>query len=111
MGNRLLTEDDFSFTEWNDLEDDMLITLNNLITEWWFAGKEKRTPEWRRLIEHIPAAFLYRRTCTLNYEVLANMWQYRRTHKLQEWKDFLEILEEELPYSQLWTLKDCNIGV
>ena len=107
LGNRLLTKDDFFFTHKNgELEDVTIDKINMLIEAWWNSGKRKGSIEWHRLIEHIPASFIYLRTCALNYEVLANMYKYRAKHKLQEWRDILEILEKELPYSCLWTLKE-----
>ena len=38
----------------------------------------------------------------LNYEVLANMYKSRRNHKLDEWRDFCDWINE-LPYSELIT--------
>ncbi len=106
MGSRLLTRDDFAFDDWDKDAQNYLNFINRLIQEWWDSGKKKRTPEWRKLLQHITGAYKYRRTCTANYEVLANMYHWRKDHKLQEWRDFLSILENACPYSQLWTLKE-----
>ena len=48
--------------------------------------------------------FNYLRTCTMNYQVLRNMYFQRRYHKLDEWRDFCKMIEE-LPYSELITIE------
>ena len=53
---------------------------------------------WRALIQILPNAFLQTRHLTLNYEVLYNMYNSRKTHKLIEWREFCDIIKEELPY-------------
>ena len=64
-----------------------------------------REAKWRELIQDIPGSFIYRRTCTLNYEVLRNMYQSRKNHKLREWsEDFVEWVEG-LPYCEFITVK------
>lgn len=40
----------------------------------------------------------------LNYAVLANMYQYRRDHKLDEWHTFCDWIEK-LPYAEFITGK------
>jgi hypothetical protein len=40
----------------------------------------------------------------LNYEVLAGIWEHRRSHKLDEWHGFCHWIET-LPYSELITGK------
>ena len=43
---------------------------------------------WKELIRLLPDSYLQRRTITMNYEVLLNMVEQRRAHKLVEWRDF-----------------------
>lgn len=57
---------------------------------------------WRGLIQLLPTSFNQKRTVQLNYQVLANIYQYRKAHKLLEWREFCEWIEE-LPYSLLIT--------
>ena len=45
----------------------------------------------------------------LNYEVLANIYKYRKNHKLDEWNDFCDWIES-LPYSELITGKENKNG-
>lgn len=40
---------------------------------------------------------------TTNYRQLKTIYQQRRNHRLQEWRDFCNILEQELPCSYLFT--------
>ena len=37
----------------------------------------------------------------LNYEVLANIYKSRKDHKLDEWHEFCDWINKELPYSDL----------
>jgi len=57
---------------------------------------------WRALIQLLPEAFNQKRTVMFNYEVLANMYKSRRTHKLNEWVKFCEWIKT-LPHSELIT--------
>lgn len=57
---------------------------------------------WRQMIDLLPQSYNQRRTITLNYEVLSNMYHARKNHKLQEWRTFCEWVES-LPYSELIT--------
>lgn len=53
---------------------------------------------WKTLIEDLPESWLQKRTITMNYENLCNMYQQRKSHKLTEWsKDFIQWWES-LPY-------------
>lgn len=40
---------------------------------------------WYELIQLLPTSYNQMRTCTLNYETLANIYYARRFHKLDEW--------------------------
>ncbi len=116
--SRLLTENDFTwdiFMEVNEgnindeyfnkmIKNDKqntLFMLNELI-ERYQETKDKRI--WRAIIQRLPMSFNYKRTCTNNYQGLRNMYLQRRNHKLKEWHDFCDMIEN-LPYSQLITLK------
>ena len=57
---------------------------------------------WRALIEILPSAYNMKASVMLNYEVLANIYQSRKNHKLDEWHTFCHWIEE-LPYSELIT--------
>ena len=57
---------------------------------------------WRQMIQLLPSSYNQKRTVMLNYEVLANIYQSRKDHKLDEWHTFCHWIEE-LPYSELIT--------
>lgn len=57
---------------------------------------------WRQMIQLLPSSYNQKRTVMLNYEVLANIYQSRKNHKLDEWHTFCHWIEE-LPYSELIT--------
>lgn len=59
--------------------------------------KDKRY--WKELIRWLPEGWLQTRTVTMNYAVLRNIYFQRKGHKLTEWKQFIEWIAEELPYS------------
>ena len=57
---------------------------------------------WYSMIQLLPSSYNQKRTVMLNYEVLANMYESRKNHKLDEWRDFCKWVEN-LPYSELIT--------
>ena len=59
---------------------------------------------WRAIIDILPSSYMQRRMVFLSYETLANIYNQRKGHKLAEWKEFLEWIEE-LPYSEFITGK------
>lgn len=52
---------------------------------------------WRVLIEMLPSSYNQRRTVQMNYQVLWNMYNARKNHKLYEWHTFCDWIET-LPY-------------
>ena len=58
---------------------------------------------WWQMIQLLPSSYNQKRTVMLNYEVLANIYESRRGHKLDEWNDFRRWIFAELPYSELIT--------
>lgn len=57
---------------------------------------------WWQMIQLLPSSYNQKRTVMLNYEVLANIYEYRKDHKLDEWREFCKWIET-LPYSELIT--------
>lgn len=55
---------------------------------------------WWQMIQLLPTSYNQKRTIKLNYEVLHNIYTWRRNHKLDEWHTFCDWIEE-LPYSEL----------
>lgn len=60
---------------------------------------------WWQMIQLLPSSYNQKRTVMLNYEVLANIYKSRKDHKLDEWREFCEWIEE-LPYSEIITGKE-----
>lgn len=54
---------------------------------------------WYDLIQLLPSSYNQMRTCTLNYEILINIYKSRKHHKLEEWRSFCEWIET-LPYAK-----------
>lgn len=63
---------------------------------------ELKKKYWWQMIQLLPSSYNQLRTVMLNYEVLANIYQYRRNHKLDEWREFCQWIEG-LPYSEIIT--------
>ena len=60
--------------------------------------KDKRY--WKELIRLLPESWLQKRTVTMNYENILNMYQQRKSHKLTEWsKSFCDWVKT-LPYAE-----------
>lgn len=59
----------------------------------------KDKADWYDLIQLLPTSYNQLRTVTLNYEVLANIYFARRTHKLDEWHTLCDAITE-LPYAK-----------
>lgn len=70
-----------------------------------FGKKDKEI--WWQMIQLLPSSYNQRRTVMLNYEVLANIYESRKDHKLDEWHAFCDWIES-LPYSELITGKENN---
>ena len=58
---------------------------------------------WWQMIQLLPSSYNQKRTVMLNYEVLSNIYHYRKDHKLDEWRDLCKWIES-LPYSEIITL-------
>ena len=63
-----------------------------------YPPKEKDA--WWQMIQLLPTSYNQKRTIMLNYEVLVNIYTWRKNHKLDEWHVFCDWIES-LPYSEL----------
>ena len=103
------TLEDFSFENipstynWflneGDLIADLLYALNDARTN-YIETKNKKY--WWQMIQLLPISYNQTRNVMMNYEVLANIYQWRKDHKLDEWREFCKWIEG-LPYSELIT--------
>ena len=64
-----------------------------------YAGMNKKDLWWQ-MIQLLPSSYNQTRNIMMNYEVLANIYKSRKSHKLDEWREFCKWIEE-LPYSEL----------
>lgn len=81
------------------LERFIIPSLNHVRTE-FLESKDKAY--WWQMIQLLPSSYNQTRNVMLNYEVLANMYNSRKNHKLDEWREFCKWIEE-LPLSDLIT--------
>ena len=67
------------------------------------SRSEKNKKEWWwQMIQLLPSSYNQRRTVMMSYEALANMYRWRKDHKLDEWRTFCSWIES-LPYSEIIT--------
>lgn len=60
--------------------------------------KDKRY--WKELIRLLPESWLQKRTITMNYENILNMYHQRKHHKLTEWSESFCNWVKTLPYAE-----------
>ena len=103
IADKAFTLEDFSCEHLNGIAMcilcDIIETLN-LYRDCYLQNKDKGY--WWQMIQLLPSSYNQRRTVQLNYEVLANMYHSRKSHKLDEWREFCEWIET-LPYSEIIT--------
>ena len=94
------TRDDFSCEK---MSEEGLQVLDSVIA---FMERErlkfietKDKAHWHNMIQMLPTSYNQLRTVSLNYEVLINIYNARRYHKLDEWKILCAEIEK-LPYAK-----------
>lgn len=98
------TLDDFSHEHLSGTAEvalEHVIDILNLNRDLFNASGHKDKDSWWQMIQLLPTSYNQTRTVMLNYEVLANICEYRRGHKLDEWGDFIK-WAKTLPYSELF---------
>lgn len=91
--------DDFSHDHLTKEGEEALIKFIDFLEECrlkFVADKNK--DEWYTIIQLLPEGYNQKRTVTMNYENLLNMYFARRGHKLSEWHDFCDWILT-LPYT------------
>jgi len=79
---------------------EVIISILNKNRQLFLETNDKKY--WWQMIQLLPSSYNQKRTVMLNYEVLTNIYESRKNHKLDEWHDFCEWIEG-LPYSELIT--------
>ena len=90
--------DDFSVEHLTGHSIDILSLLIgdlNVFRNVYLQTKDKK--EWWQMIQLLPSSYNQKRTVTMNYENVISMIRQRTGHKLDEWNEFVKILEN-LPY-------------
>lgn len=67
--------------------------------------EKKDKADWYDLIQLLPSGYNQKRTVTMNYENLLNMYYARRNHKLLEWHTYCDWILS-LPYTKDLFLQD-----
>ena len=84
MTKRPLTQGDFE----HRIPAETLAHLNDLI-----AGKD-----WKQVKRLLPEAFLQRRIVCLSYMALQRMIRQRATHRLEEWRTFVDQILKQVAH-------------
>ena len=120
IADKEFTFDDFSVEQLLGREDDLftvpvssdgtklsplglmldVVTMLNGCRAKYLETKDKKY--WWQMIQLLPSSYNQRRTVMLNYEVLANIYKSRKSHKLDCWRDFCAWIKT-LPYQELIT--------
>lgn len=77
-----------------------VIPILNTSRSEYLKTKDKRY--WWQMIQLLPSSYNQKRTVMLSYETLANIYEWRRNHKLDEWREMCKWIES-LPYSEIIT--------
>ena len=90
-------KDDDGLDNISTFEEDIIYVLEN-IRQKYLETKDKRY--WKELVRWLPESWLQKRTITMNYENVRNMYFQRRNHKLTEWSEAFIKWVESLPYAE-----------
>ena len=101
-----ITTDCFEMDDFSEIIDNykngklwqIIITYLEQLRQGYNETKDKRY--WKELIRLLPESWLQKRTITMNYENILNMYQQRKHHKLTEWSESFINWVQTLPYSQ-----------
>lgn len=81
------------FATWDVLN--LIIKCLNWNRREYLETKDKKY--WWQMIQLLPSSYNQRRTITMNYENVFNIIHQRTGHKLDEWREFVNVLKD-LPY-------------
>lgn len=101
---------DFSHDKLNDNEGavtalNYTISVLNYLRAKYIDSKDKTY--WYQIIQLLPSSYKQLRTYDMNYETLMNIYNQRKNHKLDEWKDFCKWIET-LPCMMYFLSSDNN---
>ena len=92
--------------EYNDALSRAIDAFNELRTMFIEYEQTEDGSDWyskeqifRSMVSILPMGFKQKRTVDLNYQVLRSMYHARKNHKLIEWRDFCDFIEDSIPYA------------
>ena len=99
--NKPFELEDFSFDklyEYENYAEHVIDDLNELREQCSKETDPKIKKElWYAIVQLLPESYNQTRTIMINYEVVARIIQQRKGHKLEEWKQLIDVLKQ-LPY-------------
>lgn len=84
-----------------------IINMLNGARELYLSSRNKN--DWWQMIQLLPSSYNQMRTIMLNYEVLTNIYESRKDHKLDEWREFCHKMKTLLPFPYLFTGKEKEV--
>ena len=103
-----ITIDCFEMDDFEDCKDDSNVYVSAIwvesitrlekLRQTYNETKDKRY--WKELIRLLPESWLQKRTITMNYENILNMYRQRKNHKLTEWSKSFCYWVKTLPYAE-----------
>lgn len=94
----LINENGVAVEDWqSEWLEDLHITIArlNCARQCYLDTNDKKY--WWQMIQLLPTSYNQKRTVQLNYQTLLNMYNSRKDHKLDEWREFCSWIEQ-LPY-------------
>ena len=77
---------------------DAIVDMLNKARELYLKTNNKKY--WYSIIQMLPSSYNQKRTIIFNYEVLRNIYKWRKDHKLDEWRDFCTMMVARIPYGK-----------
>lgn len=100
--------DDFSNDHMSDAALDALDTLMEFLEQQRLKFVETKDKSyWYDIIQLLPESYNQKRTITMNYENLLNMYYARKNHKLDEWHTYCDWILS-LPYTKELFLRESD---
>ena len=97
--HRITAREEFKYEDFGTYINPVILTEMNRYLESYNKAtiQEEKTYYWRKIIENLPQSYLKTARYTTNYLQLKTMYNQRKNHKLDEWKEFCDWCET-LPY-------------
>ena len=96
IGAEYIPDENYAYDSCPGWMFDNVISMLNACRDKFNKTKDKKY--WWQMIQLLPSSYNQKRTVMFNYETALTMIRQRSGHKLDEWKEFVRILQEELPY-------------